>query len=116
VQQLTRIERRQTRIKRIRQKIQKERFTTEDIPNNPEAKYEMGVSENCKQRFSSFIEEHKRDPAAIVSFVVLRWGLHALTLLAELLVKTQGAPIKPHPRGAHRSPSSHDNPQQIEPG
>jgi hypothetical protein len=99
VRQLTRIERRQARIKLIRQRVQKEGgFAAEDVPRNPTTHHEIGSSENCKLRFSSFLEKHKLDPAATVS--LSSWGGACTNALAGLLVKTQGASVTPYPCGA----------------
>jgi hypothetical protein len=71
VVQLAQIERRQARIRHIRQKLAKSSaHTTENrpVPDNPEAHHHIGVDENHPQRFGLFLQSHSGDPALTVSF------------------------------------------------
>jgi len=70
VLQIARIERRQTRIRLIRQKIDGTSpgvTENEYVPENPEPHHHIGVSENRPQAFSSFLQAHSDDPAIKVS-------------------------------------------------
>jgi hypothetical protein len=66
VQQLTQIERRQTRLRRIRQKATP-RMEKEHVPQDPVAHHHIGTSENFPQRFGQFLQSHYGDPAVTVS-------------------------------------------------
>jgi hypothetical protein len=63
------MERRESRIRLIRQKMTKESFhdtETEHVSNTPEAHHHIGISENWPLRFSAFLQSHSGDPAIVV--------------------------------------------------
>ena len=63
VRQLTQLERRQRRIRLIRQKMA---LGNERVPKNPEAHHHIGIAENHPQRFGPFLQSHSGDPAVAV--------------------------------------------------
>jgi hypothetical protein len=68
VKQLTQIERRQTRIRRIREEHMKANRTQQEIPaSNPEAPYNIGKSQNNPVDLAQFLQTHADDPATQVS-------------------------------------------------
>jgi hypothetical protein len=119
VSQLARIERRQARIRRIREKILKEgKPVAENIPRDPKAHHEIGVSENWQQRFSSFLQAHKDDPAAVVSFIVAKLNPQA-DILVGFLAQTQGALAGSYSRGTgwvSSTPDSRDRQTLLQKG
>lgn len=59
---MTKIERRQTRIRRIKQKLSNE-IHTEDVATTPDAHHHIGLSENRYEHIGSFLNAHSGDPA-----------------------------------------------------
>jgi|SRR3984957_437640 hypothetical protein len=69
VRQMAQIERRQARIRLIRQRVAKISVTeNECLPNTLEAHHHIGVSEACTLRFGPFLQSHHGDPAVAVGF------------------------------------------------
>lgn len=67
VKQLTQIERRQARIRRIRQKHQAAtKITNENVANTPEEHHHIGKSEKCFEEVGDFLRLHSGDPAVKV--------------------------------------------------
>jgi hypothetical protein len=57
---MAQIERRQARIRLIRQKLDARK---EHVSQEPEAHHHIGVAENHPQHFGSFLRAHTGDPA-----------------------------------------------------
>jgi hypothetical protein len=67
VKQLTQIERRQARIRRIRQKHQATtKITRENVANTPDEHHHIGKSEKCFEQVGDFLQSHTGDPAVKV--------------------------------------------------
>jgi hypothetical protein len=64
IKQLTQIERRQARIRRIKQKCRQNR--NERVANTPEAHHHIGRSENQFEHIGTFLNAHAGDPAVKV--------------------------------------------------
>ena len=71
-QQLSKIERRERRIREIREKLHRSRpqGDFEDIDNDPKAQYNMGKSQNSPVHIPSFLAKNSDDPAIAVSSVI----------------------------------------------
>lgn len=69
VMQMTRIERREARIRRIRAKLFKGMKHGNEalVPPAPEAHHHIGTSQNSYQHIGSFLRDHSGDPAIKVS-------------------------------------------------
>ena len=65
VKQLTQIERRQTRIQRIKQKLSSQ-SGPEDIAMTPDVHHHIGLSEKYFEHVGTFIRMHSGDPAVKV--------------------------------------------------
>lgn len=67
VKQLTQIERRQTRIRRIKEKIHSQTGVhSEDASTTPDVHYHIGLSENHFEHLGTFLRAHSGDPAVKV--------------------------------------------------
>jgi hypothetical protein len=80
--QMTQIERRQKRIRDIRQKILKESGTLSGIhsevqSNNLDVHHHIGVSENLPEDIGLFLRVRAGDPAVQVQVDVISWTLYA---------------------------------------
>jgi hypothetical protein len=62
VKQLTRIERRQTRLNRIKRKLSPQ-IPVEGVATTPEAHHHIGMSENRYEHIGTFLRSHSGDPA-----------------------------------------------------
>jgi len=76
--QMAQIERRQKRIRRIRQKISKEGGDLSGIgdevkTNNLDAQHHIGISENLHQDIGLFLREREGDPAVKVLLHDISW-------------------------------------------
>jgi hypothetical protein len=67
VLQLAHIERRQARIRRIRQKLAKSLRNVEAVSKNPDVKYCIGKDEKHPHDIGTFLRSHAGDPAVKVS-------------------------------------------------
>jgi len=69
LKQLTQIERRQYRIRAIREKYKNSsaRLETEVVDRNPEAHHQIGKSQNFPEHIGMFLQKHDKDPATKVS-------------------------------------------------
>jgi hypothetical protein len=64
LKQITQIERRQARIRRIRARFQKAgNVLDKDIATSPEAHHVIGVSQNFPENIPIFLQKNTRDPA-----------------------------------------------------
>jgi hypothetical protein len=72
--QLAQIERRQARIRRIRERLVKTKMPTpESVARNPDEPYNIGKSQNLPVNISHFLQKHLDDPAVKVSlFSIVR--------------------------------------------
>ena len=68
VKQLAQIERRQARLRRIRQRIPKAASSIEVAPQNPKAGYQIGQSDKLSKDIGAFLRSHAGDPAVKVVF------------------------------------------------
>jgi hypothetical protein len=66
VKQLAGIERRQARLRRIRQRLHKAASIIEDVPQNPKAGYQIGQSDKLPQDIGAFLRTRAGDPAVKV--------------------------------------------------
>lgn len=66
VKQLTKIERRQARIRRIRHKSGS-LYKRENVPSDPAGHYHIGRSQNQFEHIGTFLRSFKGDPAIKVS-------------------------------------------------
>jgi hypothetical protein len=68
IKQMTQIERRQARLRRIRAKHHKEagNVMNEDIARSPEAHHHIGKSQNFPENICSFVQKNRGDPAVKV--------------------------------------------------
>jgi hypothetical protein len=60
---MTQIERRQARIRRIKQKMISKTAQAEDIAAVPDVQYHIGKSQNHHEHIPSFLQAHEGDPA-----------------------------------------------------
>ena len=56
---MAQIERRQARLRRIRRRISS---SIEDVPQNPQAGYQIGLSDKLPKDIGAFLRSHTRDP------------------------------------------------------
>lgn len=64
---MTRIERRQTRIRRIRKQIERAGKTAqEDVSSQPDLHHNIGKSQNFPESIPLFLQKHMDDPAVKV--------------------------------------------------
>lgn len=68
VKQLTRIERRQTRIRRIKEKLYGV-AQVEDVARSFDVHHHIGKSENLFRHIGTFLEENSNDPAVKVKLL-----------------------------------------------
>ena len=66
VKQMTQIERRQTRICRIKHKLMSTRAPVEVVATAPEAHHHIGTSQKRHEHIPSFVCDHEGDPAVQV--------------------------------------------------
>jgi hypothetical protein len=66
VKQMTQIERRQTRIRRIKHKFMAKRAPLEEVAMTADAHYHVGASQSRHEHIPSFVREHEGDPAVKV--------------------------------------------------
>ena len=64
---MTRIERRQTRVRRIREQYKKAGTAQEEVPNKPEVHHVIGKSQNHPENIPRFLQKYAGDPAIKVS-------------------------------------------------
>jgi hypothetical protein len=60
---MTRIERRQARIRRLKHKLLSKRVPLEHVAIVPDAHHHIGSSEKCPEHIPSFLRAHEGDPA-----------------------------------------------------
>jgi hypothetical protein len=97
LRQLTRIERRQTRIRRIR-----DRLPADTVGCSPEARYHIGKAENKSENIGRFLQKHTGDPAVMVRLAFLTLILDVLivrSLLTEFRAQAQEPPPSTHSEG-----------------
>lgn len=75
IKQLTQIERRQARIRRIKQQNSVNEAHTKlspppEIATRPEQHHHIGQSEDTYEEFGAFIRKYRDDPAVIVRFLM----------------------------------------------
>jgi hypothetical protein len=80
--QLTQIERRQTRLRRIKQRQQQRasRAEVDETASDPQLHHHIGLSEKIFDDFGYYLRSHAKDPAMKVSNFLLR-GDHSETAL-----------------------------------
>lgn len=66
IKQMTRIERRQARIRRIKHKLTARSAQNEDVATSPDAHHHIGLSQNRHEHIPSFLHVHEGDPATQV--------------------------------------------------
>jgi hypothetical protein len=65
--QLAQIERRQARIRRIREQLVRTgRFSSEIVASAPDVRYNMAKSQNYPVALTQFVQKHAGDPATVV--------------------------------------------------
>jgi len=67
---MTRIERRQARIRRIKQKLKTGRAQAEDVSTAPEVHHHISSSQNRHEHIPSFLNAHEGDRAIQVCIVL----------------------------------------------
>jgi len=68
---MTQIERRQTRIRRIKHKLSLKNAQEEDVATVPDAHHHIGKSQNRHEHIGTFLRENKGDPAIKVHIIFL---------------------------------------------
>ena len=68
--QLARIERRQARIRRIREASKATTVPTEAVPDVPEERYNIGKSQHLPINLNSFVQKNMDDPAMTVGITL----------------------------------------------
>lgn len=64
LKQMAAIERREARIRRIREKLYKgKKHGDEAVPDGPDAHHHIGVSQNSYQLIGTFLRQNNSDPA-----------------------------------------------------
>jgi hypothetical protein len=99
--QLSKIERRQSRIHMIRKKISRlsQHKDPENVVNNPQAQYNIGKSENSPVHLPTFLQKNCGDPAIKASSLVLFTHLRILiSITLELFPQAEGTFTSLHPR------------------
>jgi predicted DNA-binding protein with PD1-like motif len=67
VKQLARLERRESRLRRIREKLSSEgRLASEPVPRTPQEHHHIGVSEKHHENIGHFLRKNEGDPAVQV--------------------------------------------------
>ena len=66
---MTQIERRQTRIRRIKHKLMSTRAQVEVVATAPEAHHHIGISQKRHEHIPSFVRDREGDPAVQVSTI-----------------------------------------------
>jgi hypothetical protein len=69
VKQMTQMERRQARIRRIKHSLSSTRAQAEPVAAEPEARYHIGVSQNRPEHIGTFLRSHEGDPAIKVGIL-----------------------------------------------
>ena len=69
VQQMTQMERRQARIRRIKHRLSSTRAQAEHVAAESEAHYHIGVSQNRHKHIGTFLRFHEGDPAINVGIL-----------------------------------------------
>lgn len=77
---MTQLERRQARIRRMKQKLQSTRPPPEHIATDPDACYHIGASQNRHQHIGTFLLENEGDPAIKVGIFLSYLNLPHLLL------------------------------------
>ena len=70
IRQLARIERRQARIRRIREASKATTVPTEAVPDVPEERYNIGKSQHLPINLNSFVRKNMDDPAMTVGITL----------------------------------------------
>jgi len=60
---MTQIERRQTRIRRIKHRLTGKREQVEEVATSPDVHYHIGASQSRHEHIPTFVHEHAEDPA-----------------------------------------------------
>jgi hypothetical protein len=72
LKQMTKIERRQARLRRIRARYQKAgKPVDETVTTSPEAHHVIGISQNFPENIPAFLQKNKGDPAIKVNCFLL---------------------------------------------
>lgn len=71
LKQMTRIERRQARIRRIRERLNTNRNASAEtvmgtLSSSPDARYHIGKTQNQPEHIIAFVQRHTEDPAVKV--------------------------------------------------
>jgi hypothetical protein len=81
IKQLTRIERRQARLRRIRQRYKESgRAAREEVPISPELHHVIGRSQNYPEHIPSFLQNNANDPAVKVDGILVDCMFYLLTM------------------------------------
>lgn len=88
IKQITRIERRQARIRRIKHKLTARRAQSEDVATSPDAHHHIGSSQKHHEHIPSFLQVHKGDPAIQVCAIFTHSNIANACL--ELFTQAQG--------------------------
>jgi hypothetical protein len=109
---LTQIERRQYRIRAIREKYKNPsaRLETEFVDRNPEAHHQIGKSQNFPEHIGMFLQKHDKDPATKVSIHFEVIGTENQSQCAEFRPQTQNTPTSSHQGYTFGGSPSIDNP------
>src|SRR5882762_4566174 len=67
IKQLARIERRETRLRRIRTRLSRDRSTDEKVPNTPHGHHHIGTSQNQFEHIGTFLSRNSGDLATKVN-------------------------------------------------
>jgi hypothetical protein len=92
VKQLTRIERRQARVRRIRPQPYERLPSDEECPTTPEAHHTIGATENFSEHLGLFIQKYAGDPAIEVRSLAFLLYQKVLNLFVELRPEIEAAP------------------------
>ena len=91
IKQLAAIERRQTHLRRIRERLAKAgNLASESVPKDMDASYQIGKSQNHPVAIAQFLHKHDGDPAVKVRCPLVLERLLWSYLLPGLYSQTQG--------------------------
>lgn len=91
VKQLTRMERRQTRLRRIKQKLSTS-TRVEDVATTPDAHHHIGLSENRYEHIGTFLRTNSGDPAIKGFLPMLK--AHLLPRIKALLARDEDISVE----------------------
>ena len=94
VKQITQIERRQARIRRIKHKLASTRAQAEDVATDPNVRYHIGSSQSRHEHVGTFLRQTEGDPATNVGIFLCLSEVLFMSVL-EFLTQAEVAPSSP---------------------